>query len=307
MTVEPAPAAEDRVGQLPGRLVDDFARNLFVGAQRVLADHENPVRLHMFASTVRELFSYTLHSLAPDEEVKACTWFERDPNTDKLTRRQRLMYAIQGGLDPDFVSDTLLLEIDDMCAGVIRAIDELSRFTHVRPDTLVTDAAEIAAHGERTLFALADFVDDMSDCRAAIASALEAHVHDAVFEAVSAETLPELDEISSHYSIEEHYVDDIVIIRINSEWIYMDVKGSVSVGLQWGSNSDIRNDMGAVAEETFPFNAGLKAPAGDPTQVETDEDGPAAVDTSSWWESYYDPEDDFRDPEVGGEEPPGTA
>lgn len=302
MSDQAAPSTEDRINALPPLLVDDFARNLFLGAQRVLGDAENPVRLHMFAATVRELFSYTLHLLAPDEEVRSCPWFVMENGLDKPTRRQRVQFAIYGGLKSDYVTETLFLEPENMTASVIDAIDYLNRFTHVRPDTLVNDAAEIAEQGAQTMLALADFVDNMKDARKAVAFALEGHVHDAVFDAISSETLPELDELSSHYSIEEHDVEDVDVVRIGPEWIHLSVRGSVTVGLQWGSNSDIRNDMGAVGEESFPFQTALKAPVHSPQSVETDEEGPAAVDTSSWYDNYYDPEDDFRDPEADGDE-----
>lgn len=38
MTDQPAPSNQDRINALPPLLVDEFARNLFVGAQRVLVD-----------------------------------------------------------------------------------------------------------------------------------------------------------------------------------------------------------------------------------------------------------------------------
>lgn len=294
----------DPLDRLSAQLVDDFARNLLVGAQRVLADADNPIRLHMFATTIRELFSYSLHNLAPDAEITECAWFEQVPDTSGPTRRQRVCYAIHGGLDPTFVTDTLLLDVEDMSGSVVGAIDELSRFTHVRPNTLITDAEAIAEHGRRTLVALSAFLDDVEECKTSVASALEEHIHDAVYEALSNETLLELDEIAGHYWIEGHSVDNLTIDRIDHQWIYVSVEGSVDVGLQWGSNSDIRHDMGAVGEESFPFRAGLKAPVERPTSVESDGEGPAAVDTSSWWDRYYDPADDFSDPD---EEDPDEA
>lgn len=133
----PSRNAAERIAGIPALLIDDFARNLLVGAQRVLGDAPNPVRHHMFAATVRELFSYTLHHLAPDDEVKECGWYEVSEGQKRPTRRQRVQYAIHGGLDLEFVQETLLLDVDDMSANVIDAIDTLSRYTHARPDTLI--------------------------------------------------------------------------------------------------------------------------------------------------------------------------
>ena len=49
--------------------------------------------------------------------------------------------------------------------------------------------------------------------------------------------------------------------------------------------------MGAVGEQDFPVSLKLRAPVSDPGDVETDEEGPVVVDTTSWWENYYDEDD----------------
>jgi hypothetical protein len=280
--------SEDLPQHLKSRLVDDFAKNLFIGASRVLEDAENPVRLHMFSSTIREVVSYTLHYLAPDAEMHACSWFELAQNTDKPTRRQRIDFCIHGGISPALIEEELFLDIDDMSTNLRKAYDNLNKLTHVRPDTLVTDAQAIKAQGESILAAMSEFLDNIEACRSAIVHALEDKVHDAVYDAIAAETLPELDELASHYSLEEHDVESIHVTAIDSEWIRMTVKASLTVGLQWGSNSDVRNDIGAVGEQEFPLTAAVKASVHDFSVVEADEDQPVAVDTSSWWQNYHD-------------------
>ena len=246
-------------------------------------------------STVRELFTYTLHVLAPEEEVRRCEWFVQQDGTNKITRRQRLSYAIHGGLPPEYVENELLLGPDVMADTVLGVFDELHKLTHVRPDTLVTDKEIINAHGQRTIATLSEFLENIMTCGTAVAGALEDKIHDAVYEAIAVETLPELDELASHYTIEDHCLDAVEVAHIDSEWVRLKVKATVTVGLQWGSNSDIRNDMGALGEESFPLTVMLKAPVSDPTSVESDEEGPVAVDTSSWFDNYYEPIEDFND------------
>lgn len=292
---------QDQAPDLGSRLVDDFARSLFTGATRVLNDAENPVRLHMFSSTIREVVSYTLHYLAPDDELYACSWFELAPDTDKPTRRQRMDFCIHGGIEPTVVEEELLIDTDEMSRGLRRAYDRLNKLTHVRPETLVADAAKIKSQGESILSALSEFLDNIDACRNTLARALEGKVHDAVYDAISAETLPELDELASHHSLEEHYVESIHVKAIDSEWIRLSVKASLTVGLQWGSNSDIRNDIGAVGEREFPLTAAVKASVSDFSIIESDEDIPVVVDTSSWWENYYDEDEAgaaIEDPKV---------
>jgi hypothetical protein len=273
------------------RLPDDFSRDLLNGACRALEDKANPVRLHLFATAIRELFNHTLHHLAPDDRVRGCGWYVQDQNTDGPTRRQRVMYAVHGGISPEYATDELHLEIDDMCGGVVEAIGTLNRLTHVRPDTHIRDDQAIDAHAEATVEALRGFLLDIERSRSAVANAVETQVHDGVFDALIAETLPELDELASHYSIEESQVEAVHVDAIDDTEIHYTVKANVTVGLQWGSNSDIRNDMGAVGEEDFSVELRFKAPVDDPRAVAIDEEHPVAVDTSSWWEGFYDDDD----------------
>lgn len=275
------------------RLVDDFSRQLLVGACRVLADKDNPVRLHMFASVIRELFSYTLHVLAPDEQIAACSWFVKEKGAAKPTRRQRVIYAIQGGLSDKYVAEELYLDVEQMCTNVIVVIDKLSQLTHVRPKTLIVTPEEIESHGNATLLTLEQLLENITECRNAIGDAVEEKVYDAIYGALTSDTLPALHELASRYSIEEYYIDSVDITLIDSSSIHYKVKASVTVGLQWGSNSDIRNDMGAVGEEDFIVEVKLRAPVVDPSSIEHDEDGTVAVDTSSWWDGYYDQDDEL--------------
>lgn len=78
------------------RLPDQFSRDLLVGSLMVANDHNNPVRFHLAAAGLRELFGHILHADAPDDEVRACSWFKQEPNTNTVTRRQKAIYSTQG-------------------------------------------------------------------------------------------------------------------------------------------------------------------------------------------------------------------
>jgi len=100
----------DQVGRngevtLAPLLVDDFSRQVLAGATRVVGDADNPIRLNLFAAAIRELFGHTLHVLAPDANVTACSWYRPEPNTTGPTRRQRAKYATQGGLGDAFIEE----------------------------------------------------------------------------------------------------------------------------------------------------------------------------------------------------------
>ena len=64
---------------------------------------------------MRELIRVVLERLAPDEEVVNAPWFESNykEHTNKVTRSQRIKYAIQGWLSDDYVTNTLRIDHQD--------------------------------------------------------------------------------------------------------------------------------------------------------------------------------------------------
>jgi hypothetical protein len=93
------------------QVMDEFSRTVLKGAKHALSDKDNPLRANFFATAMRILFEHTQHALAPDEEVKACAWFKQELGTEGPTRSQRVKYAIQGGLNPDFVANDLHVDV----------------------------------------------------------------------------------------------------------------------------------------------------------------------------------------------------
>lgn len=85
-----------------GSLDDNFP-NTLEGAEQAIYS-QNPERCRHFASSHRELATHVLHSLAPDDEVKAWT---KDPNhfnkEGHPTRRARLLYIARNTRNGSFV------------------------------------------------------------------------------------------------------------------------------------------------------------------------------------------------------------
>src|SRR3954447_25500203 len=84
-------------------LPDEFCHQMIDGALRVIEDRNNPVRLHSFSAAVRELLTHLLHELAPDDEIKKCSWFKPEDKKGRPTRPQRAIYLAQGGLSDETV------------------------------------------------------------------------------------------------------------------------------------------------------------------------------------------------------------
>lgn len=85
--------------------------------------------------------------LAPDDEVKRCTWYKPEPSSKTgVTRAHRVGFVIHGGISPDYARDELDVDIDTERKSLITAIDALSKFTHVNPATFKLPANEVETH-----------------------------------------------------------------------------------------------------------------------------------------------------------------
>jgi hypothetical protein len=91
----------------------------------------------------------------------------------------------------------------------------------------------------------------------------------------------EVEELAPHFSVDELYIDDIHVEEIDARLITYRVSGSIEVTLQWGSNMDVKNDDGAEAEQSFPFQCKFSLPVDDPWDLHPAEPE-YFVDTSAW-------------------------
>lgn len=257
---QPAMVSEPNETALAPLLVDDFSRQVLAGALRVAADTDNPIRLNLFAAAVRELFGHTLHALAPDANVAACRWYRPEPNTSGPTRRQRAKYATQGGLADAFIAEAGV-DVQHLHDDAIASINELSKYTHVRPGVIVADQAEVGRFVGEALVALRGLFQSFASCREEVVQALYDQIDREVVDAFISETLQGIDELATHHTIDEVYIDDLSVTALTDSEIGFKVKGSLGVELQWGSGSDRRRGEGAAMRESFRFEVTMLAPS----------------------------------------------
>ncbi|WP_312758205.1 hypothetical protein [Pantoea brenneri] len=270
-------------------LEGEFERQLLDAAIYNLLDENNQLRFSNYAYALRELFLHVIKRMAPDNNVQSCEWFPGLNERDQVARRDSYKYIIQGGLSDEYVNDELGVNISGVFPGLRDAFYSLNKFTHISEKIFPindVDGLSMVGEVEECIGALFNKLDE---CHKEIISKLDEAVSEAAIHSSITETITSIDELSSHSSVDEVYVDNVRIVEINDSDIVFSVSGSVDVGLQWGSNSDVRNDMGAVGSESFPFTCEVRSPVYDPERLECDE-GAFHADTSSWWKGYYDEE-----------------
>ena len=135
-------AAEHTILQ---HLAPGFEQELFLAAIANVDDTSNKLRLNNFAYSMRELIRVVLERLAPNEEVVNAPWFQPNDkeHPNKVTRSQRIKYAIQGWLSDDYVTNTLRIDHQDNDKELRKNIDELSKYTHVTESTFNIEPVKI--------------------------------------------------------------------------------------------------------------------------------------------------------------------
>jgi hypothetical protein len=264
--------------ELRSKLIDDFSGLVLTGALKVVADPSNPIRLNLFAAAMRELFGHTLHALAPDANVTKCEWFKLEPHTNGPTRRQRTKYATQGGLSDDYIEE-IGVDVEHLHDAAIKAVEEMSKYTHVRPGTIVTEPHEITVFVAGAMHALLGLFASFDECRSRVLDALSEEIDGEAVNALITETIQSVDELATHHSVEEVYVEQTRVIALTHETIYFKATGTLAVELQWGSNSDLRRGDGATLDDSFPFEVTMESPI---DGISTFNHVEYSVDTRKW-------------------------
>jgi len=275
------PTLDEQMTALKAKAPDDFSRSCLEGACRALEDRENPLRLNFFSTAMRILFEHLIETLAPSDAVKRSCWYRPERDDGNPTRGQRITYAIQGGLTEEFVTGQLHVDPQPLRKRLLEAVDQCSAQVHGREYTLITDPGEQDAAAAGTTVAVCAMLDAIHRRRAAILEPIAESLDEAAVEALLRETILEVDELATHHSIQEIYVGETTVLTIGPETITYRATGSLDVILQFGSDSDIRNDMGAEIPQTFPFFCDIEVSLSDPWEFEWAEPR-YGVDVSAW-------------------------
>jgi hypothetical protein len=274
-------ALTEQVEALRSKTQDQFAAWTIDGALSALATEKNPLRLNFFSTAMRILFEHIMDSRSPEDQVVNANWFKPERPNGKPTRWQRVMFAIQGGLSETFVKDELKVDLPPLRKRLLGAVDELSKHVHGRANTIIRDEKEQEAVAKETVEAMNEFLDALRECRDAVLKPMTEALDRAAINLLLSETILEIDELATHHSVDEIYVDDIIVQAIGADSMTYRVTGSLGVTLQWGSNSDLRRGDGAEVEQSFPFSCEFQLPLDDPWDLDLAELS-YEVDTGSW-------------------------
>lgn len=271
--------------EIVARLSGRFEPDLFEASIHNLEDSSNKLRFNNFAYSIRELTRHVLARLAPDKNVLNTSWFkpvdEEHPN--RITRRQRMQYAIQGGLSNDYVSESLELDVNEIGKKINDTIDTLSKYTHINPETFYIESDSIDSMALEVLKSVDLLFRTIDECRALLTTSLENHIDKAVIGSLFYDTIDSIDCLATHYTIDSFSVDEIKLLNLDDNKVYFNATGTVDIKLQYGSDGDLRRGDGVTINESFPFRGDFYGKIVDKMakfELETDT---FEVDTDSHW------------------------
>lgn len=234
-----------------------FEKDLLNAVFQNLNDKTNTLRYNNFAYSLRELSRHFLKRLAPDEQVLKCSWYKNEiQNKDNgITRRQRIVYAIQGGLSDAYLRDELNLSFNDKITEILKSISSLSKFTHINKDTFNINGEVLINMVNDTSNKFLSLFKLITACNNSLIKKIEERIAEKIDEHTVNECIEEIDELSTHHNIEFSNIDRMSICMINSSEIKLKIEGYLHVRQQWGSNRDVRNDEGFVQKNNFSFSS----------------------------------------------------
>lgn len=272
---------KDLVDELRMYLAKGFEQQCLDATVKILDNKDNPLYLNLFAVSMRELVRNVLARLSPDDEVKSCSWYKEDAGKVKYPiRAQRIQYVIHGGLTPDYVNEELEIDTAHAISCLTQHFSDLSEYTHFSEKNFgIIDTED--AFARDILSSALNVFREMSSCRKQVESSALEYVKGDVLDKFLFETVGDLDLLATHYFVELVECIDTEVKAIQAKSVVYEVGGVVDVELQYGSNSDLKNDFGATAGASLPFTATVN---GDVAKLELIQDVEEInVNTDSWY------------------------
>lgn len=238
-------------------LYDGYEKDFFDECIRNLSDTCSRIRLSNFAYSLRELVREVLADRAPDERIKNCCWYKPEYNEkglEVISRKQRMKYAIQGGLPDSIVKDEMKVVVEDTTKEVKKQLDRLSKYTHITRDVFYSED-DIETLAKESLEAVDELFRMVADARDRFGELVIDRINDEIFDTFLYDTVNEIDCLSTHHTIHFFQLEESEVIQINDDSIFFHAKGRVYVRLQYGSNMDSKNDLGCEMDVDFPFDA----------------------------------------------------
>ena len=275
-------------------LTTKFEIDLFDASIVSLNEKDNKLRYNNFAYSIRELSRHFLDKLAPELNIKNCSWFKKETDNGKPTRTQRIKYAIHGGITEELL-EQLGFDIEEL-TKIIRniktTIDSLSKYTHINPEVFDLSEQDVEKYSKDVLSSFKNFVLIIDNYRKHLKTFLDGHIEEHMISSVVSNFFSNVDCLATNHSIDYSEVSDYHISEINDREIIVNVFGDLHVTLEYGSRQERREGDGFDLEQSFPFETKIRYEISKKFPSEKYAIDDYDADTSEWYgdEDYINDE-----------------
>lgn len=263
--------------EIESYLETEFERRLFSASIAYLENDSDPLRVNSFAYSLRELIRNVFERRAPEEKVKSCTWFKKETDNGKPSRKQRYIYSIQGGLGHKFVKDELAMDVLEPWKEIKETIDSLSKFTHVNDETFDISHEECEKLSEEALGILLSIFNMIEDTRTELHYELASHIDNELMSTFVSNSMPDIDILSSHSYVEYSEVTDYELIGIDNHELTFRGEGNAQVSQNYGKGDDA-----CEINEEYPFEFTGSSTVGKPYELSIPPEC-ISIDVSCWF------------------------
>jgi hypothetical protein len=250
-----------------------FEKDLFHASIENITHSDSPIRFNNFAYAVRELTRHVLSRLAPDDEVLKCKWYTNETETDKgISRKQRIYFAIHGGLLPSYVQEILGLDVQSFFKNFREIIDRLSKYTHIEIETFGLDEAKMYLYVNQTLETLVELFGYIAETKEILSEALRENIETALIDSILEQTFDSIDILATHHSLDYVSTENLNLLDIDHKFIYFEAIGTIDYEMQWGSYHDVKVGDGVIFHQSFPFKCGINSNVLNPKEIEVNID-----------------------------------
>lgn len=266
------------ITEIDGYLDNAFEKKLFLASINYLNNKTDPLRANSFCYSLRELFRHVFDRLSPDTNVLNCSWFKAETKTGSPSRRQKYIYAVQGGLTSEFVEKELKIDVLEPWKQIRDSIDTLSKYTHVGHKTFDVKGSEVDKIASEALESLLTIFQMTNDARYELHHSLEGHLDRELMNTFFMNSMSDIDILSQGSYVEQCNIENYAISDIDDYQLVFQGDGTVDVSLNYGKHDDA-----CEINENFPFSFEGYSQIEKPFNVSIEADD-IIIDTRSWYE-----------------------
>ena len=258
-------------------LVTDFEHELFKASLRNYCSHGNPLRFHNFAFSMRELVLQIIDRRAPDNSVVNTTWYEKESDRFRVTRRQKLKYCAQGFLSDAYLDSDVLEDLNESIKCYLKEFNFFNKYTHITekhykacPKVFYKDMKYIVQRSKEVI----EEIDSMENL---VIESIRDNLQDLLFDKVINSFPSELSILASNVIVEQVDPELLEVEYLEENGITVAVSGTIYVTQEYGKGEDFTE-----LSEDYPFSISIDLSVESPTDISINPND-FEVDTSSWF------------------------